>query len=80
MKNLGELGHFIGLEVKNMKDEIFLSQEGYAKKLVEKFGLKFSKKLSTPLDTSDKLRRVVRSLLPNPNAYRSIILCISFQE
>lgn len=26
MKNLGELGHFLGLEVENMKDGIFLSQ------------------------------------------------------
>lgn len=73
MKNLGEIGYFLGLEVKNMKNEIFLSQEGYTKKLVEKFRLKLCRKRSTPLDTSEKLRSDVGSLLPNPKAYHSLV-------
>jgi len=32
---LGELHHFLGLEVTNLASGIFLSQESYAKKLVE---------------------------------------------
>ncbi|PRQ44685.1 putative RNA-directed DNA polymerase [Rosa chinensis] len=73
MKILGELSHFLGLEVKNMKDGVLLSQEGYAKKLVEKYGLKLSKRRSTPLDISEKLRRDVGSLLPDPKSYRSLV-------
>ncbi|KAM1031938.1 hypothetical protein ACFX2I_035575 [Malus domestica] len=57
MKNLGELSHFLGLEVQNMANGIFMSQQGYAQKLVERFGLKLSKKRSTPLDKDKKLRR-----------------------
>ncbi|KAG6470352.1 hypothetical protein ZIOFF_071420 [Zingiber officinale] len=38
MKSLGELRHLLGLEVENREDGIFVSQKGYAMKLVERFG------------------------------------------
>ncbi|KAB2611660.1 hypothetical protein D8674_019692 [Pyrus ussuriensis x Pyrus communis] len=71
--NLGKLSHFLGLEVKNMANGIFMSQQGYAQKLVERFGLKLSKKRSTPLDKDKKLRRKERSLLPDPKTYRALL-------
>ncbi|EOY32421.1 Uncharacterized protein TCM_040333 [Theobroma cacao] len=37
-KNLGELKHFLGLEVSEIKEGLFLSQS-YIKKLVEKFDM-----------------------------------------
>lgn len=64
IKKFGELYSFIGLEVINMKNGIFVSRESYAKKLVERFGLNQSKKCSTPLDVNKKLRREEGSLLP----------------
>lgn len=39
MKDLGELNHFLGLEVEFVKDGIFISQMGSAKKIVNKFGM-----------------------------------------
>ncbi|CAM8959925.1 unnamed protein product [Rhodiola kirilowii] len=72
MKNLGELSHFLGLEVKNL-DGILLSQEGYANKVIERYKLKFSKKRSTPLDTSEKLRRTEGAPLPDFITYRSLV-------
>ncbi|KAL0458198.1 UNVERIFIED_CONTAM: Retrovirus-related Pol polyprotein from transposon RE1 [Sesamum latifolium] len=73
MKNLGELSHFLGLEVKSMKYVIFLSQEGFAMKLVTKFGVDLSKKCSTLLDVNIKLRRDAGSLLPDPRPYRALV-------
>lgn len=73
IKNLGELYHFLGLEVINMKNGIFMTQESYALKLVERFGLNHSKKCSTPLDVYIKLRREEGSLLSNPQPYRALI-------
>lgn len=73
MKNLGKLNHLLGLEVRSMKSGIFLLQEGYAKKLVERFGLKLCKKRSTPLDLNEKLRRKEGSLLPDPKPYRALV-------
>ncbi|XP_070024854.1 uncharacterized mitochondrial protein AtMg00810-like [Nicotiana sylvestris] len=54
IKKLGELHHFLGLEVTNMNKWIFVTQEGYAKKLVDRFELKQSKTCSTPLEISTR--------------------------
>lgn len=36
MTKLGELNHFLGLEVENLRAGILLTQENYAKKLVDR--------------------------------------------
>ena len=38
MSLVGELTYFLGLQVKQMEDSIFLSQSKYAKNIVKKFG------------------------------------------
>ncbi|XP_033508451.1 secreted RxLR effector protein 161-like [Nicotiana tomentosiformis] len=42
IKKLGELYHFLGLEVTNMNKQIFVTQKGYAKKLVVRSDIAFS--------------------------------------
>ena len=44
---VSELTYFLGLQVKQMNDGIFISQSRYAKNLVKKFGLETSKCLKT---------------------------------
>ena len=39
MSMVGELTYFLGFQVKQLKDGIFLSQSKYANELVKKFGL-----------------------------------------
>uniref|UniRef100_A0A0D3A0E0 Reverse transcriptase Ty1/copia-type domain-containing protein n=1 Tax=Brassica oleracea var. oleracea TaxID=109376 RepID=A0A0D3A0E0_BRAOL len=39
MKKLGELNHFLGPEVERVKDGIFIGQQGYAKRIVDRFGV-----------------------------------------
>jgi len=73
IKKLGELHHFLGLEVTNLASGIFLSQEIYAKKLVERIGVNQSKRCSTPLEANKKLRREEGSLLANPQPYRALV-------
>ncbi|XP_059315737.1 uncharacterized mitochondrial protein AtMg00810-like [Lycium ferocissimum] len=70
---LGELYHFLGLKVTNTSKGIFVTQEGYAKKLVDRFGVKQSKKCSTPLEASMRLKREEGSLLPDPKPFRALI-------
>jgi len=80
IKKLGELHHFLGLEVTNLASDIFLSQESCAKKLVERFGVNQSKRCSTLLETNKKLRREEGSLLANPQPYRALVgsfLCLT---
>ena len=39
MSMIGELTHFLGLQIHQQESGIFLSQSKYAKNLVKKFGL-----------------------------------------
>jgi len=50
-----------------------VSQQGYARKLVGRFGLNQSKWCSTPLDTNIKLRRDEGKLLSDPRPYRALV-------
>ena len=52
MKELGELKHFLGLEVEHTKEGLFLCQQRYAKILLQKFGMSDCKPLSTPLEVN----------------------------
>ena len=54
MSMVGELNYFLRLQVKQRKDEIFISQEKYAKNLVKRFGLDSKKHTSTSMSSSVK--------------------------
>ncbi|KAK3034863.1 hypothetical protein RJ639_032318 [Escallonia herrerae] len=43
MTNMGLMSYYLGLEVKQMKDGIFMSQESYAKEVLKKFKMLDSK-------------------------------------
>ncbi|KAJ3679560.1 hypothetical protein LUZ60_017571 [Juncus effusus] len=73
MKDLGELSHFLGLEVEGLKDGYFVSQTGYAGKLIEKFGVKEGKHCSTPLDANFKLRHDDGKVLSDPRKFRALV-------
>ena len=54
MSRVGELIFFLGLQIRLLKDEIFLSQSKYAKELVKKFGIESSKHSRTPMNAATK--------------------------
>ncbi|KAK3039773.1 hypothetical protein RJ639_027086 [Escallonia herrerae] len=49
MTDMGLMSYYLGLEVKQMKDGIFMSQEGYAKEVLKKFKMLDSKPVKTPM-------------------------------
>ena len=55
MSLVGELNYFLGLQVKQRKDGIFIFEEKYAKNLVKRFGLDSKEHTSTPMSSSAKL-------------------------
>nr|GEX56242.1 hypothetical protein [Tanacetum cinerariifolium] len=60
MSSMGELTFFLGLQVKQKKDGIFISQDKYVAEILRKFRLTEGKSASTPIDTK-------KTLLKNPN-------------
>ncbi|CAL1355517.1 unnamed protein product [Linum trigynum] len=55
MKELGELKHFLGLEVEKREDDLFLSQRRYVIVLLDKFGVQECKPMTTPMEANVKL-------------------------
>nr|GEY38642.1 hypothetical protein [Tanacetum cinerariifolium] len=55
MSSTGELTFFLGLQVKQKKDGIFISQDKYIAEILRKFGLNEGKLASTPIDTEKPL-------------------------
>ena len=73
MSMVGELTFFLGLQVKQKKEDIFISQEKYARNIVKKFGLDSKKHASTPMSLSTKLNVDSSGVEVSPTLYRSII-------
>lgn len=57
MSLFGELTFFLGLQVTQTPDGVFLSQSKFARNLIEKFGLTTAKDARTPISTSTKLSK-----------------------
>ncbi|GKE75981.1 uncharacterized mitochondrial protein-like protein [Tanacetum coccineum] len=55
MSSMGELTFFLGLQVKQKKDGIFISQDKYVAKILKKFGFTVVKTASTPMETQKPL-------------------------
>nr|GEW52618.1 hypothetical protein [Tanacetum cinerariifolium] len=55
MSSMGELTFFLGLQVKQKKDGIFISQDKYVAEILREFGLTEGKSASTPIDTEKPL-------------------------
>ena len=73
MSMVGELTFFLGLQVKQKKEGIFISQEKYARNIVKKFGLDSKKHAFTPMSSSTKLNVDSFGVEVSPTLYRSII-------
>ncbi|GJS55086.1 putative ribonuclease H-like domain-containing protein [Tanacetum coccineum] len=51
MSSMGELTFFLGLQVKQKEDGIFISQDKYVTKILKKFGFSDVKTTNTPMET-----------------------------
>lgn len=73
MTDLGLLKYFLGIEVKQMHDGIFISQEKYARKILERIKMQNSKAAPTPIVVGLKLSKEDCSKSVNPTLYKSMV-------
>nr|GFA96070.1 putative ribonuclease H-like domain-containing protein [Tanacetum cinerariifolium] len=73
MSSMGELTFFLGLQVKQKQDKIFISQDKYVAKILKKFGLTDGKLASTPVDTKKPLLKDPDGEDVDVHTYRSMI-------
>jgi hypothetical protein len=70
---IGELNYFLGLQVKQTVEGIFISQSKYAKDLVKRFGLDGKSRARTPISTNVKISSDLAGKPIDPSLYRSMI-------
>ncbi|GKC06983.1 hypothetical protein Tco_0998593, partial [Tanacetum coccineum] len=70
---MGELTFFLGLQVTQKDDRIFISQDKYVDEILKKFGFTTVKTASTPMETSKPLIKDAESEDADVHLYRSMI-------
>ncbi|KAK6115596.1 hypothetical protein DH2020_007865 [Rehmannia glutinosa] len=55
MSMMGELNFFLGLQIKQCQEGIYISQSKYTKELLKKFGIEEGRTVSTPMATNVKI-------------------------
>nr|GEV82352.1 hypothetical protein [Tanacetum cinerariifolium] len=73
MSSMGELTLFLGLQVNQKKDGIFISQDKYVAEILRKFRLTEGKSASTPIDAEKPLLKDFNGEDVDVHTYRSMI-------
>ncbi|GJX57567.1 putative ribonuclease H-like domain-containing protein [Tanacetum coccineum] len=73
MSSMGELTFFLGLQVKQKEDGIFIRQDKYVGEILKKFGFSSIRTASTPMETNKALTKDEDGEDVDVHLYRSMI-------
>nr|GEV59342.1 putative ribonuclease H-like domain-containing protein [Tanacetum cinerariifolium] len=73
MSSMGKLAFFLGIQVKEKQDGIFISQDKYVAEILRKFGLTDGKLASIPIDTEKPLLKDPDGEDVDVHTYKSMI-------
>ena len=73
MSLMGELNFFLGLQIKQLEQGIFINQSKYTKELIKKFGMDNSTIIGTPMSSSGKLDQDEEGISVDQKLYRGMI-------
>ncbi|GJZ24194.1 putative ribonuclease H-like domain-containing protein [Tanacetum coccineum] len=78
MSSIGEVTFFLGLQVKQNADGIFISQDKYVAKILKKFDYTSVKTASTPIETQKPLVKDEEATDVDVHLYRSMIISLMY--
>ncbi|RVW50135.1 Retrovirus-related Pol polyprotein from transposon RE1 [Vitis vinifera] len=78
MTDLGLMSYFLGMEVKQDHDGVFISQKKYAKEILNKFHMDDCKRTSTPMNQKEKFSKDDGTEKVDESQYRSLIGCLMY--
>ncbi|GJR72517.1 putative ribonuclease H-like domain-containing protein, partial [Tanacetum coccineum] len=78
MSSMGELTFFLGLQVKQKEDGIFISQDKYVAEILKKFDFVSVKTASTPIETQKPLVKDEEASDVDVHLYRSMISSLMY--
>jgi hypothetical protein len=73
MTDLGKMKHFLGVEVTQNDEGIFMCQHRYAKEILERFGMTNSNAVCSPIVTGTKLSKHDKGNEVDPTQFKQIV-------
>ncbi|XP_052287365.1 uncharacterized mitochondrial protein AtMg00810-like [Citrus sinensis] len=73
MTGIGLMAYYLGIEVKQKEEGIFISQESYAKEILKKFKMNDCKPISTPVECGVKLSKHDEGEGIDPTFFKSFV-------
>ncbi|KAK2988828.1 hypothetical protein RJ640_022539 [Escallonia rubra] len=73
MTDIGLMSYYLGIEVKQQDNGIFISQEGYAKEILKKFKMDDANPVSTPVECGVKLSKKDVGEKVDPTFFKSLV-------
>ena len=73
MTDLGAASHYLGIEIHRQENGIFIHQQGYIQKLLQKFNLEKCNSVKLPIDPSTILQKEMGTRKTDPAIYRSLV-------
>ncbi|KAK2966107.1 hypothetical protein RJ640_001521 [Escallonia rubra] len=73
MTDIGLMSYYLGIEVKQRDNGIFIFQEGYAKEILKKFKMDDSNLVSTPVECGVKLSKKDVGEKVDPTFFKSLV-------
>lgn len=71
--DMGMLHHFLGMEIYQEEEGVYISQKNYAEKILKKFGMHECKPVATPLVVNEKLMKDNGTKKVDATLYRSLV-------
>ena len=73
MTDIGLMSHFLGIEVVQSEDGIFISQSGYAKEILKRFGMESCNPVNTPVESGIELKKSTNGGNVDPTYFKSLV-------
>ncbi|KAL5812625.1 hypothetical protein ACOSQ3_027575 [Xanthoceras sorbifolium] len=73
MTDIGLMAYYLGIEVKQKEEGIFISQENYAKEILKKFKMNDCKPINTPAECGIKLSKHGEGESIDPTFFKSLV-------
>lgn len=73
MTDIGLMSYYLGIEVKQSDEGIFVSQKNYATKVLKEFNMENCQPVSTPVECGTKLSRFDDAEKVNPTLFRKLV-------
>ena len=78
MTDIGMMSFFLGMEIQQKQNEVFLCQQKYAKEVLKNFNMEGCKSTATPMNQKEKFCKEDGAEKVDEGLYRSLIGCLMY--